>query len=1184
MRLKNLEIKGFKSFADDTVIHFNEAVTGIVGPNGSGKSNIVDAIRWVLGEQKGRELRLEHMVDVIFNGTKKRKEAPLAQVTLTFENTKNLLPLDYHNISISRLLYRSGESEYRLNNVTCRLKDITSLFLDTGVGSDSYAIIALGMVEDILSNKENARRKMFEQAAGISKYKARKRESINKLKATNEDLARIEDLLFEINNNLVELEKQAKRTKKFFEMRDKYKSTGLLLAHISVQRLKEKIQGLNTQIEAEIIKVQDQEVALHQSEADHEKFKKSHLDQEKNLGDFQRKVNEILDSIRLTESEIQIKEQKKLLIKNQQEHVLKSSMDAKSKIEVLKQDILLIETEIAKTTLEVDKVNAYSSGLGLEYTEIQSRYDGLKIGVDQYYAQKQQLEKQVFDLEKEIAIQLNQYENFDADTNRNKDELEQRTNEFKSIQQEIDDSNKRIQDIQVVIADISKAEEERQATLVTLRSQIDAQTQKIGEINRRKDAKKNEYELLKSMVEKMEGFPESIRFLNQNWRKDVPVLTDLIYTDEKYRSAIELYLESTLNYYVVHSESEAVHAIRLLFSNAKGKANFFILDKFKNEITEPSVIPGCISAYSLIEVDSIYKPLLNYLLKDVYIQEHDSQLEDVIKFPDEVSVISLSGSIVKQKNTISGGSVGLFEGKKLGRKKHLEKLEQDIKVLESEVLDMDRALTYLKNEQKKFDLINKQQELVAARKQESEYLQRLAQISTKQQHFNELKERIELRIQDNTEKQITLRKNQEEKSIDLSKAKSSYQELINSISQSDQVFDKVSHELSQSAAAFNQSKLEVMKWQNTLDNITKDLEYKTRQIDESSRQLDHDLNNLNDQESELVQLDLDLMELKKNLEDRFEFKKNMEADLSSLEQEYYTIRNTISEYEGKIRTAQRNISDIQSMTNSLKDQRSEFNYRIQSSYEKAMIEFNTNIDDFVPDQETEGMEEEQLRDRAMYYKVRLDNYGEINPLALEAYEEMKTRFDKIQEQRLDIQTAQVSLLETIKEIEETATANFLMAFNQVRVHFQDVFRSLFTSDDDCDLILLDENDPLECDIDIVAKPKGKRPKSIHQLSGGEKTLTAIALLFSLYLLKPAPFCIFDEVDAPLDDINIEKFNTIIRKFSSDSQFIIITHNKLTMAEVDVLYGVYMEQQGISNVAAVDFRKYEHDVVLSGMEN
>ena len=229
------------------------------------------------------------------------------------------------------------------------------------------------------------------------------------------------------------------------------------------------------------------------------------------------------------------------------------------------------------------------------------------------------------------------------------------------------------------------------------------------------------------------------------------------------------------------------------------------------------------------------------------------------------------------------------------------------------------------------------------------------------------------------------------------------------------------------------------------------------------------------------------------------------------------------------------------------------------------------------------MDEDALRDRVMYYKVRLDNYGEINPMALEAYEEMKGRYERIQLQKEDILKAQDSLLQTIKEIEETATASFMNAFNQVRVHFQDVFRSLFTSDDDCDLVLLDEMDPLECDIDIIAKPKGKRPKSIHQLSGGEKTLTAIALLFSLYLLKPAPFCIFDEVDAPLDDINIDKFNHIIRKFSKDSQFVIITHNKLTMAEVDVLYVVYMEEMGVSNVTAVDFRNYAHDIVLSEME-
>jgi len=304
MQLKSLEIKGFKSFANETVIHFNEAVTGIVGPNGSGKSNVVDAIRWVLGEQKGRELRLEQMSDVIFNGTKKRREAPMAQVTLSFENTKNIIPTDYQTVAVSRILYRSGESEYRLNNVTCRLKDITGLFLDTGVGPDSYAIIALNMVEDLLSNKENARRKMFEQAAGISKYKTRKRESINKLKSTTEDLARIEDLLFEINNNLLELEKQAKRAKKFYEMRDKYRSAGLLLAHISMNNLVLTSTELDRKVEEEIVNLQAIEVQLRTEEAALEKFKIEHLDQEKFLGEHQKSVNELLDKLRNLESDI----------------------------------------------------------------------------------------------------------------------------------------------------------------------------------------------------------------------------------------------------------------------------------------------------------------------------------------------------------------------------------------------------------------------------------------------------------------------------------------------------------------------------------------------------------------------------------------------------------------------------------------------------------------------------------------------------------------------------------------------------------------------------------------------------------------------------------------------------------------------------------------------------------------
>ncbi len=1182
MRLKSLEIRGFKSFADETVIHFNESITGIVGPNGSGKSNIVDAIRWVLGEQKGRELRLAQMSDVIFNGTKRRKAAPLSHVTLNFENHKNILQTEYQNIAISRLLYRSGESEYRLNGVTCRLKDITSLFLDTGIGSDSYAIIALGMVEDILSNKENARRKMFEQAAGVSKYKARKRETLNKLKATNEDLARIEDLLFEINNNLLELEKQAKRAKKFFEMKVKYKSTALLLYHISVISLKQKIEEVSKQIEIEIVKIGDEEVGLTKTEAELENFKLNQLHQEKSLGEFQKKVNEVLDKIRVIESEIQIKEQKRIMLDTQLFQLDKQLQTSGSKQISLQTELEVISKELETSDLELQQIQTTLIERENDFNEKQTDFDALKSGVDQYSQKRQQHEREIFDIEKELAIFQNQIENFDAENKRSSNELKDKSQEYILVQTHVDEVDSNLEKIQKELTFLTESEEQRQQQLKEIQSSIDSQTQNLSIKNRTRDAKKNEFELLKSMVEKMEGFPESIQFLNQNWRKDVPVLSDLIYTEEKYRNSIELFLESYLNYYVVHTEEEAVHAIRMLYSNGKGKANFFILDKFSKEKFTSIDLGSCIKAIDVIEADSNYLPLFNHLLRDVYILESDRHIEDVVKYSDEQTVISLSGSILKRRNIITGGSVGLFEGKKLGRKKNLEKLEKEIKDLDIQIMDLERILANQKNELKKIELLNKNVEISTVRKKETELITQKAQLNTRQQHFAELKNKLENLIEKNENRIKELSALQISKSTGLVELKSKLEEVIHAITATDDVFGQASAALAVASNQYNLIKLDALKVQNRNENLKRDNSFKANQLTELVSQIQNDSQKIEEFSKENEEIKLNLIELKEKLEEKYQFRKGMESDLSTLETQYFDARNIISSYETRIRTHQKAILELQSTINTLKDQKSEFKYKIQSSYEKAEFEFQTSLDGFEPDEETVDMNEEQLRERANYYKVRLDNYGEINPLALEAYEEMKQRHDKILEQRTDILSAQDSLLLTIKEIEETATAGFMLAFNQVRSHFQDVFRSLFTVDDDCDLVLLNENDPLECDIDIIAKPKGKRPKSIHQLSGGEKTLTAIALLFSLYLLKPAPFCIFDEVDAPLDDINIEKFNTIIRKFSKESQFIIITHNKLTMAEVDILYGVYMEEQGISNVTAVDFRKYEHELVLEEM--
>ncbi|MCC6816558.1 MAG: chromosome segregation protein SMC [Saprospiraceae bacterium] len=1181
MKLKSLEINGFKSFANHTIINFNEAITGIVGPNGSGKSNVVDAIRWVLGEQKGRELRLEAMSDVIFNGTKKRKVAPLAQVSLSFENTRNVIPTDYQNVTISRLLYRSGESEYRLNNVPCRLKDITGLFLDTGIGSDSYAIIALNMVEDLLSNKENARRKMFEQAAGISKYKTRKRESINKLKSTNEDLSRIEDLLFEINNNLNELEKQAKRAKKYYEMRDKFRSAGLLLAHISINNLKSAEAELETKITSEQIALQELEIKLLSQEAELEKFKKDHLDHEKNLSDYQKNVNVLLDTIRNYETEIQIKQQKVSLFESQAAQLKESSKSYELKISNFDEELKNIESEIKSLQAEVENAennfNTHHSNL----KRIQEEYDAIKAESDIKIKERQDLDKLIFDKEKESAILSNQIDNLDAENNRANDEILSKSKEFENAQDQIGEYQNIIDQVQTELAKLSSLEDERRSAILIQQNKIDKQLGIVNSIHRAKDAKQNELELLRSMIERMEGFPESMQYLNSNWRKNVPVLSDIIVVQDQYKSAIELSLEPYLNFFLVENEDDAIQAIKLLKKDAKGKANFFLLNKLKNSPQSSFVPNNTFKAIDVVECDSLYKPLLTHLLNNIFIA--NDNIEELGPVGEEVTIVNASGNYLKQSNAISGGSSGLFEGKRLGRKKNFEKLELDLKDLSLNLSEADSSLGSYRQELKLLEEKSYAKETNELRIKESHARQKFTEISTKYNSFIEVKAQIETRIAYNQDQILKCKSEIETLSFDLVKYKLALEDIISVIGNSDSNVNYTSAELSSKSALANQANLELLKTRNKFDNILKDKEYRISQRNELMVEIDISNLKLSELEDGIASLDLVIKESVSKLELAYSDRKDLQNNLSILEQEYYEIRNYISLSEQSIKDSQRHTFESRSTINTLKEKKNETLYRVDSIRERAELEFGTKFENFEPDQETLNLDELQLAERVNYYKVRLDNYGEVNPLAMEAYDEMKERYDVIQVQREDILKAKESLLETIKEIEEKATSSFMDSFNKVRGHFQTVFRSLFTEDDDCDLILLDEMDPLECDIDIVAKPKGKKPKSISQLSGGEKTLTAIALLFSLYLLKPAPFCIFDEVDAPLDDVNIEKFNRIVRKFSTDSQFIIITHNKLTMAEVDVLYGVYMEEQGVSGVTAVDFRKYDYDNILTEMQ-
>ncbi len=1181
MRLKSLEIKGFKSFANETVIHFGEDVIGIVGPNGSGKSNVVDAIRWVLGEQKSSQLRLDKMTSVIFNGTKKRKESQMASVCLTFENTKNVLPTDFQTVAINRILYRSGESEYRLNGVTCRLKDITNLLMDTGMGPDSYAIIALGMVDDLLSDREQARRKMFEQAAGVSKYKARKHETQQKLEATSADLERVEDLLFEITDNLKKLEKQAERTRKYYELKAEYKKLSIELAVQNLARHKKQYKDFEVKITAGEDEYRGVETEIRTTEAQIEARRKQHTDKESNLSEQQTVVNQLVGRIRSRENEKQMLAQKLGFVSQEAERSRSEIVKSQGKIAQLEDDVVYYQTEVnSEKNIEADLENALADAK-TQLEKTRGDHNALKGNLDEFVKAQQSVEREITELEKSRAVNISQIENLGRDIERTQNDIRLRREEMLGLETVLKEKTGGEEILRKKIEELEISENRRLADISETERAAEEMAKKTAEQHRFLDAKKNEFKLTKSMVESLEGFPESIKFLSsqKDFAKNCPLLSDLIYVKEDYRVAIENYLEPYLNYYVVPDSDEAMKAIQLLGKSQKGRANFFILDAFSGGGAELGLFQpqaeGTRNAIDLVEFDPKFHPLVSFLLENVMISESDSGFENFSKsvktqFPEAI-LLSKSGTFTSKKFSMSGGSVGLFEGKKIGRKKNLEILENEISKLEKTENELNTKLQTLRahlqslrsTDQK--HALQREKDLLNRLGQETASLRaRLENIAAFVLNFDSKAGESGRSIEDLTAKNLEIEKilNQKTKSADDAKSR---------LTNANGSFREVADKLSVFSQNFNQKNIEFIKQQNKVSQFQQELVFREKQLGDLRAQIVQNQTVLKKSEEEKAFIQEDISTLESQLLVDYSEKKTKEASLNQAEQLWASGRNEITALEDKNRTLFRKQQELQISVNQLKEKFQDVKFEITAIGERLRVEFGMSVNDIINNEPDTGFNRAELEKDVNSMKRRLDNYGEINPLAVEAYDEIKERHDNIATQRNDILGAKTSLLETMSEIETTATARFLEAFGQVRAHFIEVFQTLFSEGDTADLILTRPENPLESDINIIAKPKGKRPQHISQLSGGEKTLTATALLFALYLLKPAPFCIFDEVDAPLDDANIEKFNKIIRRFSEHSQFIVVTHNKATMAAVDVIYGVYMPELGVSAVTPVDFR-------------
>lgn len=1183
MRLRQLEIKGFKSFANQTVVNFDEDVIGIVGPNGSGKSNIVDAIRWVLGEQKGKELRLDKMSSVIFNGTKKKKAGNMASVSLTFDNDKGLLPTEYNTVTITRILYRSGDSEYRLNGVQCRLKDIRNLLLDTGIGSNSYAIIALGMVDDILADKDDSRRKMFEQAAGVSKYKARKRETLSKLKSTEGDLDRIEDLLHEINNNLVSLEKQAKRARRYLELKEQYRELSLQLTQLKVTVLRADYGKMKGEIAAAEDAYRAVDVKIRQLEATLEAERKLHIDKEKLLGERQQKLNALVNELRGLENEKQMLAQRKTFVRRQTEKLQQDVASAAGQLTDYTAQIARMDAQIAeeKAAEEVRKQSLAAAEEALE--TIKAGHSSLKGRLDEGLQQQQAEERKIFELEKRRAISKNQVDNFRFQVERNTAEMEERRGEKESLEAALATLEAEEAEALKDLEKLEHAETERREALEAVTETVEQLQNEQQKINRGLDARRNEYKLTKSMIDSLEGFPESIRFLSQSkeWQDDPQLLSDLVLVAPDYRVAIENYLETYLNYYVVASAAEAQAAISLLSRAQKGKANFFLLDAIPAYAGGPALLPpGTRLATEVVTVEPAFLPLLEHLLHNVLVTDADELPEQP---PEGCTVLSRSGRFIRRPFSVSGGSVGLFEGKKIGRKKNLEQLEQAITAAETEARKLEKELYRERNRLNELRQRRVDKDIQEKQRGLSRLQQKRAGLKARVESFSNYF--TETQTKNDTLGQQVAEIEQADKTIqrELETAQVTVENLREQLAGTDGNYRQLSEQLSAASATFNEENISFIRQQNKVQTLEQEVQFRRNRLRELGEKEVTDKAQLEKLAKESRQFEEQEKILAKNLEAMYADRSAYQSTLNEAEQAYFAARTSINAMEDDIRKENRIRQDGQIRVNQLKEKFTDIKFRINGLAERLKIEFDLGLEALsamdIPEWVGAQGDLEVKVDRL---RGRIGNYGEINPMAVEAYDEMKGRHDTISQQRDDILEAKETLVKTIKEIEDTATVQFLEAFERVRTYFIDVFRSLFTEDDNCDLILLSPESPLESKIEIVAKPKGKRPTTISQLSGGEKTLTATALLFALYLLKPAPFCIFDEVDAPLDDANIAKFNRIIKKFSRESQFIIVTHNKLTMEAVDTIYGVYTNEQQGSGVLPVQFTELEGSTMFSAV--
>ncbi len=1190
MYLSKLEILGFKSFAQKTVVTFNEGVTSIVGPNGCGKTNIVDAIRWCLGEQKSSALRSDKMENVIFNGTANKKPMGMAEVSLTIQNSKNILPTEYSEVTITRRIFRSGESEYLLNKNLCRLKDITNLFMDTGIGANAYSVIELKMIENILSNKAEERRTMFEEAAGVNKYKLRRRLSLNKLDSVRADLTRVNDIVSEVEKKVRSLERQAKKA-------DKYNRVSASLRELEIDLAERELALFNIQKnEFKNIKEVNQQKKIELGSEinrlnDLVESSKTLLKQiERQLSAKRIEINEITEKIYGIQSKISVNKERQYSLnqniekyEQELEELYLQIDEAKNFIETNKNSISELEEKILEKTSERDKVALETDAIKIKLDEKQTEltaHSELLLSIFKNITKQENelsnLQKQLLDkkrLSESLDKKIQNYTNIIAKT---VGFIEDLTNEKLEAENKLEETEKSYSEKQ-------REKEELEKNLNRLREQ---ELERKSALNNLKD----KISFIQNLINNLEGVSQGAKILLEDgsWSDgEKNLLANIGNTEDQYRFAIEAALKNNLNDILVESIDELKRGIERLVNTNSGKASFMLMDSidennginslFKKlflnrKLNKLKKEPGFVGwAYNFVNTDTAWKKFFYKLLGNIAVVNSLDTAFSLSKKYKEFGFVTLNGDYFDSLGRVYAGSLPRLDDTIFGRKKLLDDLKSKFPELEKSLFDLSNQISEVEKKISKIDLrvISEQGKLLVNDIANIE--KQIAQFEFEKNKASDEIEKHRTEIQNLADECVMLDNKISKVNLALSEMYADREEEEKNKERLESEFKSIQEQFGLLSARKNALELELERLggekKNTINAINR-AEQSIVSLTKTIEKRKHDISNSKEEFQSLANI---IEEKSIELDDLEEKKTILNNEKNEIQENFDEEKTKIDEKEKIVNRLRSERDKISDELHSADMKLSELSIKTANLFEHIKENYSVTLEQKLFD-DLDNFNFEERRTEVNKLKQEVRNLGPINLLAYSEFEEEKERFEFLNKQRNDLLESEKDLIKTIEEINSTAQTLFLETFEKIRGHFVNIFRGLFNPGDEADLKLEEGKDPLEAKIEIIAKPKGKRPTSIELLSGGEKTLTAIALLFAIYLVKPSPFCILDEIDAPLDDANIDRFCKIIKDFSKDTQFIVVTHNKRTMEAASTLYGVTMQEEGISKLVSVRFNE------------